>query len=223
MVIPIDKPLGWTSFDVTNKIRSHLRYRYNIPLMKVGHAGTLDPLATGLLLICVGKKTKAISGLQELQKTYTGTIRLGETTPSLDAETEISELKPTEHVTAEMLDEAAKNLSGRLMQVPPVFSAIKLHGKRAYKMARKDQTIDLPARPVTIYSFLITGYSDKEVCFEITCSRGTYIRAIARDLGNMLGTCAYLTSLRRIKTGSYSIEDAFSMDDFDKALSLLRP
>lgn len=213
----MDKPLEWTSFDVANKLRAHLKYHYDIPKMKVGHAGTLDPLATGLLLVCVGIKTRSISLLQEMKKTYTGTFRLGATTPSFDAETQISEVMPWEHITQKMITQAANSFVGEIMQEPPLYSAIKLGGKRAYDMARSQKEVVLMPRPVTIYEFEITGVENQEVEFIITCSKGTYIRSVARDFGRILGSCAYLTSLRRTHIGEYNVENAFTIHNYDEA------
>lgn len=221
VIIPVDKPLGWTSFDVVNKIRVHLKYSFGLPKLKVGHAGTLDPLATGLLLVCVGKTTKRIVELQEGMKTYTGTIRLGEITPSLDGETAVCHTMPYQHVTSQATEEAVAQLSGEQWQIPPVFSAIKQDGKRAYKMARKQQEVDLPARKVHIHKFTITAKDAQNVEFLVQCSRGTYIRSLARDLGVKLNTCAYLTSLRRIASGGYDVETAYSMEKIDEPFRML--
>ncbi|MFO7722684.1 MAG: tRNA pseudouridine(55) synthase TruB [Bacteroidales bacterium] len=216
-ILPMDKPMDWTSFDVTNKVRVHLKHREEIPKMKAGHAGTLDPLATGLLLVCIGKATKQITRLQEMPKTYTGTILLGVTTPSFDGETEISATAPTDHITPGMILDAATRLTGPLMQVPPLFSAVKIEGRRAYKMARNHEDVSLPARAVEIYHFQVTEIVDLQVHFEIECSKGTYIRAVARDLGEMLGSCAYLTSLRRTRIGDYRVENAWKVEQLDEA------
>lgn len=214
----MDKPLGWTSFDVINKVRVHLKYAYRLPKIKVGHAGTLDPLATGLLLVCLGKATRQITELQELGKRYTGIIRLGETTPSFDGETEISETMPWQHITADQIHAMANQLSGPQMQIPPLYSAIKLDGQRAYKMARKQIDAEIPARPVVIQHFLITQINQQDLHFDIACSKGTYIRSLARDLGLLLGSCAYLTQLQRTNIGHYDVANAFGLEDFDTAL-----
>ena len=217
LILPFDKPLGWTSFDLTNKVRVHLKYAHNIRKIKAGHAGTLDPLATGLLLICIGKATKRISELQDLPKTYTGTFRLGASTPSFDGETEITERMPTDHITHEMIRVSAQKFIGNIMQVPPDFSAIKIGGKRAYELARKEMEVVLKPRPVMIYGFNVISVESQDVHFEIKCSKGTYIRAIARDLGKMLNTCAYLTALRRTQIGSYNVNESFSLDNLEDA------
>jgi tRNA pseudouridine55 synthase len=222
-VILLDKPLGWTSFDATNKVRIHLKYQYGIPKIKVGHAGTLDPLATGLLLLCVGKTTKQIAQLQDMTKTYTGTITLGATTPSFDAETEVSMEMPTAHITHQMIYDTALAMTGSQMQEPPLFSAIKLNGKRAYLMARKEEEVTLASRPVVIYAFKITGINDVHVQFEVTCSKGTYIRALARDFGKALNSCGYLTALRRTKIGDYDVKNALIVEKIDQAFTPYLP
>lgn len=217
LILPFDKPLGWTSFDVTNKVRVHLKYAHNIKKIKAGHAGTLDPLATGLLLICIGKTTKKISELQDLPKTYTGTFRLGISTPSFDGETEISERMPTDHITHEMIRASAKKFVGNIMQVPPEFSAIKIGGKRAYTLARNDLKVELKPRPVMIFDFNVISIDNQDVNFEIKCSKGTYIRSVARDIGKMLNTCATLTALRRTQIGSYNVNESFSIENLKDA------
>ena len=221
LIIPVDKPLRWTSFDVISKVRVYLKYQCQIPKIKVGHAGTLDPLATGLLIVCVGKSTKMISSLQEEPKTYTGIIRLGQSTPSLDGETEVDRTMPIQHVTPGLLQQAVRSLTGPQMQVPPVFSAIKLGGKRAYSMARKQIDVEMPLRPVEIHSFEASLENQTDVHFTVKCSKGTYIRSLARDLGEKMNTCAYLTSLRRTESGSYHVHKAFSIETFHTAFSNL--
>jgi len=207
----VDKPLRWTSFDVVNKIRYALRPRF--PKIKVGHAGTLDPLATGLLLICTGKYTKRIETLSGLDKSYTGTIKLGATTLSYDAELEESAFFPTDHITPAMLNEAANKLSGDIMQVPPVYSAIKLEGQAAYHVARKGGTIELAARALHIARFDISIDDFPNIKFDIKCSKGTYIRSIAHDFGKALNSGAYLTELCRTSVGPFLLEDAWVLDE----------
>lgn len=216
MIVLMDKPLGWTSFDVTNKVRVHLKYSYGINKSKAGHAGTLDPLATGLLILCLGKATRKISTLQNLPKTYTGVFRLGSATPSYDRETKISETSPTDHITEPMIMEAAKAFEGDIMQEPPLYSAIKLGGKRAYKFARNKQNITIAPRPVKIHKFEITEIDGIDVHFIIECSKGTYIRSIARDFGVKLKSCAYLNELRRVKIGDHDVNDAYNINEIDK-------
>jgi tRNA pseudouridine55 synthase len=200
-VILVDKPYNWTSFDAVNSIK-------RIMYAKIGHCGTLDPLATGLLICCTGKFTKKISEYQKLPKEYTGIVRLGAVTASYDRETKPEDIKPTEHVTPEMIAEAVAKLTGEIMQVPPIHSAIKKDGERAYDLARAGKEIVLQPRPVTIHEFEITRIEMPEVHFRIACSTGTYIRSIANDLGALLGCGGYLQELRRTRIGDFSVEDA---------------
>ena len=213
-VLLIDKPLTWTSFQVVNKLRWEIRQRFNIKKIKVGHAGTLDPLATGLLIICTGKQTKQIDTYQGQVKEYTGTFTLGGTTPSYDLETEIDNIFPTAHITEELLHETTKQFMGEIQQKPPIFSAIKKDGKRLYELARKGETIEIKERTVTVSSFEITKIKLPEVEFRIICSKGTYIRSIAFDYGKALNSGGYLSALRRTKIGNFSVDDAFSVEEF---------
>ena len=204
-VILIDKPRTWTSFDIVKKIR------YAIKTKKIGHAGTLDPLATGLMILCTGKFTKKIDEYQGQEKTYTGKMVLGQLTPSLDLETDVSKEMPWEHVTAEAISEKVKELTGDISQVPPIYSALKIDGKRLYKMARKGKTeveVEIKPRDVTVHEFTITDISLPELSFKIRCSKGTYIRSLVRDLGEKLGTVATMTALRRTQIGNFSLDDA---------------
>ena len=213
-VLLIDKPLTWTSFQVVNKLRWEIRQRFNIKKIKVGHAGTLDPLATGLLIICTGKQTKQIDTYQGQVKEYRGTFTLGGTTPSYDLETEIDNTFPTAHITEELLHETTKQFVGEIQQKPPIFSAIKKDGKRLYELARKGETIEIKERIVTVSSFEITKIKLPEVEFRIICSKGTYIRSIAFDYGKALNSGGYLSALRRTKIGNFSVDDAFSVEEF---------
>ena len=213
-VLLIDKPLTWTSFQVVNKLRWEIRQRFNIKKIKVGHAGTLDPLATGLLIICTGKQTKQIDTYQGQVKEYTGTFTLGGTTPSYDLETEIDNTFPTAHITEELLHETTKQFMGEIQQKPPIFSAIKKDGKRLYELARKGETTEIKERTVTVSSFEITKIKLPEVEFRIICSKGTYIRSIAFDYGKALNSGGYLSALRRTKIGNFSVDDAFSIEEF---------
>ena len=213
-VLLIDKPLTWTSFQVVNKLRWEIRQRFSIKKIKVGHAGTLDPLATGLLIICTGKQTKQIDTYQGQVKEYTGTFTLGGTTPSYDLETEIDNTFPTAHITEELLHETTKQFIGEIQQKPPIFSAIKKDGKRLYELARKGETIEIKERTVTVSSFEITKIKLPEVEFRIICSKGTYIRSIAFDYGKALNSGGYLSALRRTKIGNFSVDDAFSVEEF---------
>jgi tRNA pseudouridine55 synthase len=220
-VLLIDKPLTWTSFQVVNKLRWEIRQRFNIKKIKVGHAGTLDPLATGLLIICTGKQTKEIHIYQGQIKEYTGTITLGATTPSYDLETEINQTFSTEHITEDLLKETTKQFIGDIQQKPPIFSAIKKDGKRLYELARKGETTEINARTVTVSKFEITNINLLEVDFKVVCSKGTYIRSLAFDFGNALKSGAHLSALRRTKIGDFSVDKASSVDDFIKNLELV--
>lgn len=213
-VLLIDKPLGWTSFRVVDHIRWHIRKKFSLKKIKVGHAGTLDPLASGLLIICTGKETKNIESYQAQIKEYIGTIRLGATTPSYDLETEINQVFPTEHLHNELLLNTAKKITGEILQKPPIFSAKKIDGERAYEAARRGDDIEIPARKVTIMSFELTNIYLPDVDFRIVCSKGTYIRSIARDFGAALNSGGHLTALRRTKIGDFSVDDAHSIESF---------
>lgn len=204
-VFLIDKPLDWTSFDVVNKIRWNIRKAYNLKKIKVGHAGTLDPKATGLLLVCTGKWTKRIDELQAQEKTYTGIIKLGVTTPTYDLESEENEFFPTEHITKEIIHETTKQFIGEIEQFPPMHSAIKVDGKRLYELARDGQEIERKARKVNILDFKITKINLPFVDFEVNCSKGTYIRSLAYDFGKALNSGGYLTALRRTKIGEFDV------------------
>lgn len=212
-LILVDKPLRWTSFDVVNKVRFAARNAYGLKKIKVGHAGTLDPLATGLLLICAGPYTKKLGALTGLDKTYTGTFLLGKTTPSFDLETDPDETFPVEHIAHESAVGVAAQMTGKQAQMPPMFSAKKIEGQKAYIAARKGETIELKPREIEIHEFRITRFELPEVDFEIRCSTGTYIRAIARDFGKLLNSGACLSALRRTETGPYSVENAFNLDE----------
>jgi tRNA pseudouridine55 synthase len=210
----IDKPAGWTSFDVVNKIRGTIKHALGLKKIKVGHSGTLDPMATGLLLIGTGKCTRSLAALQELGKCYEGTITLGATTPSYDADTAIDQRYPTAHITRSLLDEVVRKYIGEIMQIPPIFSAIKVAGQPLYKKARKGEVFEPQARKVTIYSMEILRFEMPEIDFRVHCSKGTYIRSLAFDLGKMLASGGYLTRLVRTKIGDYALSDARSPADF---------
>ena len=217
-VLLIDKPLEWTSFQAVNKLRWHIKQRFKIKKIKVGHAGTLDPLATGLLIICTGKQTKEIHTYQGQEKEYTGTFTVGATTPSYDLETEIDETYSTEHITEELLKETTKQFIGEIQQKPPIFSAIKKDGKRLYELARKGETTEIKARTVTITEFEITNINFPKVDFRVVCSKGTYIRSLAFDFGKALNSGAHLSTLRRTKIGDFSVDDATSIEGFIESL-----
>lgn len=207
-VLFIDKPLGWSSFQAVNKLKWAIRKKFGLKKLKIGHAGTLDPLATGLLIICTGKFTKKIPEYQGQTKEYTGTITLGATTPSYDMETEVDQLFPTAHITEDGIKKATQALTGEIAQTPPIFSALKKDGKRMYEYARAGKEIELKKRNVTIFEFEITAISLPEVHFRICCSKGTYIRSIAHDFGHQLGSGGYLSALRRTKIGDFNVDIA---------------
>lgn len=218
-IIYIDKPYGWTSFDVVKRIRGIMLRRMGIKKMKVGHAGTLDPLATGVMIVVSGKATKLIETLQAGVKEYVGTIRLGATTPSFDLETEIDATFPTAHITREMTEEVLGRFTGRIEQVPPAFSACKIDGRRAYKMARKGHEVELKPKVLVIDSIELLEFAQDEISIRVVCSKGTYIRALARDIGEALGSGGHLTALRRTRVGDVGIADCLSVDD---AVEMLR-
>ncbi len=220
-VLLVDKPLGWTSFDVVNKIRSTIKQTFHIRKIKVGHAGTLDPLATGLLIICTGKMTKEITRFQGLDKTYVGTLKLGATTPTYDAEVSEDVFYPTSHIDDDMIYKAAASLTGDISQVPPMFSAIKKDGKRLYKLARQQRKVHIDPRPVHVSSFNIESIQMPFVSFTICCSKGTYIRSLAYDLGIKLSSGAYLTALRRTKIGNHDVGKAWQVAELVAQIRLL--
>lgn len=214
-VLLIDKPLKWSSFQAVNKLKYILKRKYDLPKkFKIGHAGTLDPLATGLLIICTGKFTKRITEIQGQAKEYTGTFTIGATTPSYDLETEVDATFPTEHITPELIQETTKQFLGEIDQKPPVFSAIKKDGKRLYEHARAGEEVEIAFRKTTIHEFEITRIELPEIDFRVVCSKGTYIRSLAFDFGKALNSGAYLSVLRRTKIGDYSVENGISPEDF---------
>ncbi len=214
-VILIDKPANWTSFDVVAKVRRLIKAK------KVGHAGTLDPLATGLLIVCTGKKTKEISNYQDQRKKYSGIITLGISSPSMDLATDITEKSLPENLTEEKIHEVRNKFLGKIEQVPPMFSAIKHEGKALYKLARKGKEVEREPRQVEIYSFDITKIDLPEIHFEIACSKGTYIRVIANDFGNELGCGGILSLLRRTEIGDYNVDDAYEINEFSSMFKIL--
>lgn len=211
-IIGIDKPLGWTSFDAVKRVRGAVQRRLNVKKFKVGHAGTLDPLATGVLIICTGRATREIERLQNGTKEYIATIRLGATTPSFDLETEIDATFPFGHITDEMVSEVLLRFTGHIMQVPPVYSAVKVDGKRAYKYARKGAEVELKAKPLVIEELERLPSELPELKLRIVCSKGTYIRALTRDIGRALGSGAHLTALCRTRVGSVRLKDCLSVE-----------
>lgn len=213
-VLLIDKPLHWTSFQVVNKLRWEIRQTFSIKKIKVGHAGTLDPLATGLLVLCTGKMTKQIDSFQAQIKEYTGTFVLGSTTPSFDLETDINEAFPTYHISEDLIHKTTAQFIGDIQQFPPVFSAIKKDGKRLYEFARAGESVEIKPRTVTISEFEITNISGLNVDFRVVCSKGTYIRSLANDFGKALQSGAHLSALRRTKIGNFNVENAVTIERF---------
>ncbi len=220
-ILLIDKPLHWTSFQAVNKMKWILKSKLGLKKIKIGHAGTLDPLATGLLLVCTGKFTKRITELQGQAKEYTGTFYIGATTPSYDLETEIDQTFPTEHVTDDIIRETVNQFLGEIDQKPPVFSAIKKDGIRLYEHARNGVEVEIATRKTTIHEFEITRIALPEVDFRIVCSKGTYIRSIAYDFGKALSSGAHLTALRRTKIGDYNVENGLEINDFEASVVLV--
>ena len=218
-ILLIDKPLTWSSFQAVNKLKYILKRKFDLPKkFKIGHAGTLDPLATGLLIICTGKFTKKITEIQAQAKEYTGTITIGATTPSYDLETEVDATFPTSHITEILIQETTQQFLGEIDQKPPVFSAIKKDGKRLYEHARAGEEVEIAFRKTTIYEFEITRIQLPEIDFRVKCSKGTYIRSLAYDFGIALNSGAHLTALRRTKIGDYSVENGILPDNFEKTL-----
>ena len=213
-MILIDKELNWTSFDVVSKLRNSIKKKLNIKKIKVGHAGTLDPLATGLLIICTGKMTKRIDEFSGLNKTYIGKMTIGSTTPSYDLETKPNVYYPTEHINKNLIIETAKKFVGKIDQKPPVFSAVKKDGVRLYKLARKGVKVEVEKREIIIHDFLISSINFPEVEFSLTCSKGTYIRSLAHDFGKELGSGAHLSELRRTSIGNYSVDKSTKLMEF---------
>ncbi len=220
VILPIYKPFMWTSFDVVKFVRNLLKKTYNLKKIKVGHAGTLDPLATGILVLCIGKKTKEINKIQEENKTYLATIKVGESTPSYDRETEIDNIYPTSHINEELIIDSIKSFKGKSQQTPPVYSALKIDGKRSYELARKGEKIIPKKREIEIFKFNLLNFKNLEIDCEIECSKGTYIRSIASDMGKKLNSGAYLKYLERYSVGEYSIKNCLQIDEIKDLLSL---
>lgn len=218
-ILLIDKPLGWTSFDVVRKVKNLIRTKYSLKKIKVGHAGTLDPLASGLLIVCTGKLTKQISEIQGQEKTYSGTITLGGTTPSYDLETEVDINYETSHLTEDLIKEATKDFIGEIDQKPPIYSALKRGGERLYEKARRGETIEIESRKVSVSKFEISSIENLNVHFEIKCSKGTYIRSIANDFGAALNSGGHLTKLCRTAIGYHQLSDGFDIESFEKLLN----
>ena len=220
-VLLFDKPLDWTSFDVVNKVRWLLCRKLKVKKLKVGHAGTLDPKATGLVVVCTGKATKMIEQLQATEKCYRATLKLGATTPSFDCETDEDVSFPTEHITRSLVEEVITRFVGEIEQIPPVFSAIKINGKRAFDYARKGKELELDARKVTIFEIMVESFELPELKLMIRCSKGTYIRSLARDIGLALSSGAYLTGLQRTRSGEQNLDEAWSIESFEQAIQTL--
>lgn len=220
-ILCFNKPYRWTSFDLVYKVRGKLKHHIGAPRLKVGHAGTLDPLATGVMIICTGKATKLIDQLQAHTKEYVATLKLGATTPSFDRETEEDNTYPTSHLTPQLIEQTLKQFQGTIMQVPPIYSAVKIDGKRAYEYARKGRDVQLKAKPLTIDEIELThcDLDHQSITIRVVCSKGTYIRALARDIGQALGSGAYLTDLCRTRIGDYRLDDCLDIHTFDQWLS----
>lgn len=218
-ILLIDKPLHWTSFQVVNKLRWEIKQTFKLKKIKVGHAGTLDPLATGLLVLCTGKMTKQIDTFQGQIKEYTGTLVLGSTTPSYDLETEIDSTFETNHITHHLIHETTKQFIGAIEQTPPIFSALKKDGKRLYEFARAGESVEIKSRQVDVKEFEICNIDHLKVDFRIVCSKGTYIRSLVHDFGKALHSGAHLSVLRRTKIGDFDVKNAISVEDFIKNLS----
>ena len=216
-ILAFNKPYRWSSFELVAKVRGKVRSRLGVKKLKVGHAGTLDPLATGVLIICTGKATKQVEELQSHTKEYVATLRLGSTTPSFDRETEEDAEYPTDHITRELIEQTLPKFVGEIMQVPPVYSAVKIDGKRAYDFARKGREVELKAKPLVIdeIELMSCNLDERQIMIRVVCSKGTYIRALARDVGQALGSGAYLTDLCRTRIGDYRLADCMDILQFD--------
>ena len=220
-VLYFDKPLGWTSFNLVNRVRGVLSRHLGVKKLKVGHAGTLDPLASGVMILCTGKNTKLIESFQYQTKEYVATIKLGATTPSFDLETEIDAEYPTEHITEELVKETLAKFIGEIQQIPPTYSAIKINGKRAYEYARKGDEVELKPKTLVIDEIELLEYKMPEIVVRVVCSKGTYIRALARDIGEALQSGGHLTALRRTRIGDIRVENCLQYDDFVNNLNNL--
>ena len=218
-VLYFDKPLGWTSFNLVNRVRGVLSRHLGVKKLKVGHAGTLDPLATGVMILCTGKNTKLIESFQYQTKEYIATIKLGATTPSFDLETEVDAEYPTEHITEELVKETLNKFIGEIQQIPPTYSAIKINGKRAYEYARKGDDVELKPKTLVIDEIELLDYKMPEIVVRVVCSKGTYIRALARDIGESLNSGGHLTALRRTQIGDIRVENCQQYDDFVENLN----
>ena len=214
-----DKPLHWTSFDLVNKARNLMRYRLGQKKVKIGHAGTLDPLATGVMIVCTGKQTKKIESFQYQTKEYVATLRLGATTPSFDLETEVDATYPTEHITRELLQSVLPKFIGEIQQIPPKYSAVKINGKRAYEYARNGEAVEIKPKTLVIDEIELLEFEGESLTIRVVCSKGTYIRALARDIGEALSSGAHLTALRRTRIGDVKVEDCLSVEQFEELVN----
>ena len=219
-VLYFDKPLGWTSFNLVNRVRGVLSRHIGVKKLKVGHAGTLDPLATGVMILCTGKNTKLIESFQYQTKEYVATIKLGATTPSFDLETEIDAEYPVEHITEDLVKQTLNKFIGEIKQIPPTYSAIKINGKRAYEYARKGDEVELKPKTLVIDEIELLDYKMPEIVVRVVCSKGTYIRALARDIGEALNSGGHLTALRRTRIGDIRVENCLQYDNFVKELGV---
>ena len=219
-ILYFDKPLGWTSFNLVNRVRGVLSRHIGVKKLKVGHAGTLDPLATGVMILCTGKNTKLIESFQYQTKEYVATIKLGATTPSFDLETEIDAEYPVEHITEDLVKQTLNKFIGEIKQIPPTYSAIKINGKRAYEYARKGDEVELKPKTLVIDEIELLDYKMPEIVVRVVCSKGTYIRALARDIGEALNSGGHLTALRRTRIGDIKVEDCLQYDNFVKELGV---
>ena len=218
-VLLVDKPYGWTSFDVVNSLRYSIKKSLGVKKIKVGHAGTLDPLATGLLIICTGKFTKKIESFQGMDKVYIGSMYIGATTPSFDLETEVDKKFPIDDITPELLQETTKQFTGEIEQTPPAFSAVKVDGKRAFEYARNDNDVKIKSRKVTISEFSLVNTELPEIDFLVKCSKGTYIRSLVNDFGKAINNGAYMSALRRTAIGDFSVNNAYTVDEMKRIIT----
>lgn len=217
-ILYIDKPLGWTSFDAVKRVRGVLARRMKLKKLKVGHAGTLDPLATGVMIVCTGRATKRIDELQNGVKEYIATIALGATTPSFDLETEIDATYPTDHITRELVEDTLRNFTGRIEQIPPAYSACKIEGVRAYELARQGEEVNLKPKILVIDEIEMLEFAPTQIVVRVVCSKGTYIRALARDIGTALGSGGHLTSLRRTRVGDVSVDNCLTVEQITELI-----
>jgi tRNA pseudouridine55 synthase len=221
-ILYFDKPLRWTSFDLVNKARNIIRYQLGVKKLKIGHAGTLDPLATGVMIVCTGKCTKQIDTFQYQTKEYVATLQLGSTTASFDLETEVDGVYPTEHITEELLKETLSKFIGEIKQVPPAYSAVKINGKRAYQYARKGEEVEIKPKTLVIDEIELLSFADNVATIRVVCSKGTYIRALARDIGLELNSGAHLIALKRTRIGDVKVDDCVSIEKFESMIQAIK-